>query len=1048
MPQWACRLRFSLSGASVALFVGQAGNLKRQRASQVAGLAAAMIGAAAFIGWWAWLPLLSSWVSGLARTKPLTALCLTALGLALMRRRSDSPFAVGVGFAVTAVAALTVLGVDLGVNAWLVPQGAVLDPGPASSRMMVGMPFAMGPIAGALALSRFEKYHFAAILLAGLGALLPAFGLLTYLAGIPALSGAVQLPPLPSLVGHLCVAAGIILRSGTTAALQKPRPLWQLLVILAWAIITPLLLLAAYTGFRITDAQLDQVRKDLTNEARTLSAEVDHAISGEIERLQALAASPLLRQGDFAAFHRQAEASLGVRRSGNIMLVDRDMRQLVNISGHSGEAAVPQLAARALATDKPQVTGLFMEPEGRQLAFAIIVPVKIDGENRYALIRLTNQNILAGLVAAYELPPGWQAVVSDAAHHVIATSPQEDASVQEFPRAQWHRAEPSGVFEFTDSAGQRWLEAHASSALTGWEAAVWAPEVLIEAPIRATWWTIGLTAALGFSLVLGLALWLGRVIAHSVSHTGRAVIALGAGGPLPSEETPVAEVNALMAELRAAAAKRQAAEDSLRESEAIFRAMFDVSSVGKIETECETGRFLRVNAAMCRFVGYSEAELLSLTTFDITHPDERAPNREQFRRLLAGERDVFDVEKRYIRKDGKAVWARVTANVIRDKSGRPLRSMAVIQDLTARKQAEQALLASKARLQLALDAAQLGWWRYDPVRRASSGDKRANEIFDFDVAENEEVAIEEVVKRVHPDDAERVQAAIATALDPADPKPLTIEYRIRRRDGAVRWVENRGLAYFGSAGPERGAASFVGTVVDVTERKEREEKEHLLMREINHRAKNMLSVVDAIAHQTVARNPEDFIACFSERIQALSANQDLLVRNEWKGVDIADLVRAQLAHFADLIGSRIAMRGPRLRLKPASAQAIGLALHELATNAGKYGALSTDAGRVDVSWGTADGTLTISWSERAGPPVSAPKRRGFGTIVMEMMAERSVGGAVNLDYARSGLTWRLTCPAANALEPAELGQIPGEERLNLSTPGHANSLGQPKLSPV
>src|SRR5262249_28949158 len=158
------------------------------------------------------------------------------------------------------------------------------------------------------------------------------------------------------------------------------------------------------------------------------------------------------------------------------------------------------------------------------------------------------------------------------------------------------------------------------------------------------------------------------------------------------------------------------------------------------------------------------------------------------------------------------------------------------------------------------------------------------------------------------------------------------------------------------------------------------------------------------------RNPEDFIERFSKRIQALSANQDLLVRNEWNGVEIEDLVRAQLAPFADLIGFRIAMRGARLRLNPASAQAIGLALHELATNAGKYGALSTDRGRVDISWGTGDGTFTMSWTERDGPPVSAPKRRGFGTIVMEAMAERSVDGTVVLDYAPSGLTWRLTCP--------------------------------------
>jgi two-component sensor histidine kinase len=184
---------------------------------------------------------------------------------------------------------------------------------------------------------------------------------------------------------------------------------------------------------------------------------------------------------------------------------------------------------------------------------------------------------------------------------------------------------------------------------------------------------------------------------------------------------------------------------------------------------------------------------------------------------------------------------------------------------------------------------------------------------------------------------------------------------------------------------------------------------------MNHRAKNMLGLVQAIARQTATRDPEEFIERFSERIQSLSANQELLVRNEWKGIEVGSLVRAQLAHFADLIGSRIAVQGPMLRLKASGAQAIGMAFHELATNAGKYGALSTEIGRVDISWRTDGDTFAMDWVERDGPQVSAPKRRGFGTIVMEAMTERSVDGTVHLDYAPSGVTWRLTCPATNAL---------------------------------
>jgi PAS domain S-box-containing protein len=461
--------------------------------------------------------------------------------------------------------------------------------------------------------------------------------------------------------------------------------------------------------------------------------------------------------------------------------------------------------------------------------------------------------------------------------------------------------------------------------------------------------------------------------------------------------------------------ERQKYEAALRESETTFRAMFDVSSVGKIEVAPENGRFLRANAAVCEFVGYTEAELLVRSVHDITHPQDRDRDRELCRRLMAGESAGFDVEKRYICKDGKVVWARTTVNVIRDASGRPLRNIGVIQDLSARKQAEQDLQASKDRMQFALNAALLGWWRYDPIRRLVSGDPRFQEIFDIAA---DEVPIEQVMKRVHPDDVEMVQANLDAALDAVDPRRSANEFRLRRGSSEVCWVEMHGLAYFEGAGHDRRAVSMVGTIADITERKGRDEKVHLLMREVSHRAKNILSVVHAIARQTASKNPEDFIERFSERIQALSANQDLLVRNEWNGVDVEDLVCAQLAHFADLIDSRIAVHGPKLRLKAASAQAIGLALHELATNAGKYGALSVDTGRVDVCWGNDNDMLTMSWTEREGPPVSPPKQRGFGTIVMEAMTEYSVDGAVDLDYAPSGLTWRLICPAASVLEPS------------------------------
>jgi PAS domain S-box-containing protein len=213
----------------------------------------------------------------------------------------------------------------------------------------------------------------------------------------------------------------------------------------------------------------------------------------------------------------------------------------------------------------------------------------------------------------------------------------------------------------------------------------------------------------------------------------------------------------------------------------------------------------------------------------------------------------------------------------------------------------------------------------------------------------------------------------------------------------------------------------LAVVRDITERKRAEAHVQLLMREINHRAKNILSVVQAIAQRTLASSSQEFVSRFSERIRGLSASNDLLVRNQWQNVPLSELVRSQLAHFADLLESRIAVRGPDLRISAAAAQVIGMALHELATNAGKYGALSTDTGNVDIEWyleraGGGGHRFIMEWSENGGPTVVAPTRRGFGWSVLCQLTKASLGADVTLEYAPTGVVWRLGCPADRVRE--------------------------------
>lgn len=206
--------------------------------------------------------------------------------------------------------------------------------------------------------------------------------------------------------------------------------------------------------------------------------------------------------------------------------------------------------------------------------------------------------------------------------------------------------------------------------------------------------------------------------------------------------------------------------------------------------------------------------------------------------------------------------------------------------------------------------------------------------------------------------------------------------------------------------------------------KQAEQQIRLLMTEVNHRSKNLLSVVTAIAQQTAASSPQEFVRKFSSRVHALAVNHDLLVKSLWRSIDAAELISGQLAHFGDAVGRRISVDGPPIRVSSAAAQSIGMVVHELSTNTVKYGALSGEQGRIEIAW-EIDNSLSepvfwIRWTERDGPPVIAPTHRGFGTTVVTKMVEMSLDGETVLEYSTRGLIWKLACPLKNVVESAPI----------------------------
>jgi two-component sensor histidine kinase len=271
---------------------------------------------------------------------------------------------------------------------------------------------------------------------------------------------------------------------------------------------------------------------------------------------------------------------------------------------------------------------------------------------------------------------------------------------------------------------------------------------------------------------------------------------------------------------------------------------------------------------------------------------------------------------------------------------------------------------------------------------------------------------DEFWRSLHPDD-KHMMAEFHRTADRQDSYPA--EYRIVRPDGSLLWVSGRGRVI--ARGEDGKAQRVANIVMDITERKKAEEHIQLLMREVSHRSKNLLAIVQAIAGQTslTADTMEEFDTKFGQRLRGLAASHDLLVHEDWRGAVLSDLIAQQLAPFAE-VGQRLAIEGPFVMLRAEAAQPIGLALHELATNAMKYGAWSAPSGRVEVCWSYAEpGSVKLSWLERGGPQAVEPDKKGFGHTVIESMAAQSIDGEVTLDFRPTGLSWTLSIPANNVV---------------------------------
>jgi PAS domain S-box-containing protein len=323
----------------------------------------------------------------------------------------------------------------------------------------------------------------------------------------------------------------------------------------------------------------------------------------------------------------------------------------------------------------------------------------------------------------------------------------------------------------------------------------------------------------------------------------------------------------------------------------------------------------------------------------------------------------------------------------------------------AQRRAEQGLRENEERLRLATQTGKVGLWDWDIVHDRLSWTDSQFAIMGLD-KNDFEPTVDGFFTLVHADDRDRVREALARTL--RDDVPYEIEFRIMRPDGRRAWLFANASAFWEGNRPVR----LLGATFDITERKEAEAQRALLVAELSHRVKNTLATVVSIAHQSFSRGQpvDEARRSFAARIQALAQTHSRLADAAWSGVSFRTMLHDELAPYLREDGGNVRLSGPDLMLNSKTAVTLGMAFHELVTNAVKHGALSRPEGCIEVTWTLAEGQLAIQWIESHGPKVSPPRRSGFGRLLLERALAADLRGDVQLNFAAHGLECRVSLP--------------------------------------